>query len=157
VEAVSGHDEAPIPRNDTALGLARGVSRLLADMGYSSISEFTLASGRRADVAGIDRKGNIVIVEVKTSLADFHADNKWHEYRDYCDRFFFAVPREFPLAVLPQDTGLMIADRFGAEELRPAPLSGEKAMHASRRREVLLRFARTAANRLRSFTDPPPG
>lgn len=147
-------NESRKPRDDSAVGLARGVSRLLADMGYTAIAEFTLKSGRRADVAGIDRKGGIVIVEVKTSLADFRADNKWHEYRDYCDLFYFAVPREFPLDVLPEDAGLMIADRFGAEELRPAPPAGEKPLHASRRREVLLRFARTAANRLRAFTDP---
>lgn len=154
---MGGEDQARKPRDDTAVGLARGVSRLLTDMGYTSIVEFTLKSGRRADVAGIDRKGNIVIVEVKTSLADFRSDNKWHEYRDYCDLLYFAVPGEFPLDVLPDDTGLMIADRFGAEELRPAPPSSGKPMHASRRREVLLRFARTAANRLRAFTDPPPG
>jgi hypothetical protein len=143
-------------RDDTASGLARGVSRLLLDKGYHSIAEFTLKSGRRADVAGIDRKGNIVIVEVKTSLADFRSDNKWHEYRDYCDLLYFAVPQEFPFDVLPADTGLMIADRFGAEEVRPSPAS-EKAMHASRRREILIRFARTAAGRLRSLTDPPAG
>jgi hypothetical protein len=144
------------PARHSAVDLARGVSRLLFNMGYNSIHEFTLRSGRRADVAGVDRKGRIVIVEIKTSVADYRADRKWQDYRDYCDHLYFAVPREFPLDLLPDDAGLIIADRFGAEEVRASP-AGDRALHASRRREILIRFARTASGRLRDLTDPAPG
>jgi len=132
--------------------LARGVARLLREMGQTSLTEFTLRSGRRADLAAIDRGGKITIVEIKRSLADFRADAKWPEYLEFCDAFFFAVPVEFPRDVLPEDTGLLIADRYGAELIRPALLTG--GLHASRRKEILLRFATTAANRLQRLTDP---
>ncbi len=132
--------------------LARGVARLLAGMGYRSLTEFRLRGGRRADVAGLDAKGRIVIVEIKRSIADFRADRKWPEYLDYCDSFFFATPKGFPPDVLPEDHGLILADRFGAEVARP---SAELApLHASRRKEVTLRFARGAAGRLRDLLDP---
>ena len=133
--------------------LARGVVRLLADLGYASVVEFTLRSGRRADVAGLNRKGRLAIVEIKRSVADFRADRKWPDYLEYCDRFYFAVPAGFPLDILPAGTGLMLADRFGAEVLRPAPDS-PTSLHASRRRELHIRFASTAANRLRRLLDP---
>jgi hypothetical protein len=145
-------DESWPDQPDGADLLARGVARLLRDMGYDAIDEFTLRSGRRADVAGIDRRGQIVIVEIKRSLADFRADQKWPEYLDFCDLFYFAVPQGFPLDVLPDETGLMLADRYGAELLRPSGDTGK--LHASRRREVLIRFAATAARRLRRLTDP---
>ena len=87
-----GNDKA---RDDTAQKLARGVGRLLTHLGYDSLTEFTLRSGRRADLAGIDRKGRIAIVEIKSSVADFRADQKWPEYLDYCDLFYFAVPAKW--------------------------------------------------------------
>jgi hypothetical protein len=139
---------------DSADLLARGVARLLADLGYSSLSEFTLRSGRRADVAAIDRKGRILIVEIKRSLADFRSDGKWPEYIDYCDAFYFAVPQEFPRDVLPDEPGLMLADRYGAAIIRPARDAAATSVHASRRREVLVRFGVTAANRLQRLNDP---
>ena len=139
---------------DSAALLARGVGRLLTDLGYSSLSEFTLRSGRRADVAGIDRKGRIMIVEIKRSLADFRADGKWPDYVDYCDAFYFAVPQPFPQKVLPDEPGIMLADRYGAEIIRTARDGAATSLHASRRREVLLRFAVTAATRLQRLTDP---
>jgi len=132
--------------------LARGVARLLRDMGYSSLSEFTLRSGRRADIAAIDRSGSITIVEIKRSLADFRSDSKWPEYLEYCDAFFFAVPVEFPQTVLPEEIGLLVADRYGAEIIRPALQTG--GLHASRRKQILLRFAATAARRLQTLNDP---
>lgn len=145
----------PAPRDDTAQKLARGVGRLLRDLGYESLTEFTLRSGRRADLAGIDRKGRIAIVEIKSSVADFRADQKWPEYRDFCDLFYFAVPLDFPVEILPDDTGLILADAYSGDIARPAP-EHPKHLHASRRREVTLRFARTAAKRLRHLEDPRP-
>lgn len=125
--------------------VAQGVERLLRQMGLSTIREFTLANGRRADIAGLSRKGEIVLVEIKVSVADFRADGKWPDYLDFCDRFFFAVPEQFPRDILPADQGLIIADQFGGAELRAAP---EARISAARRKAVILRFARKAAERL---------
>lgn len=127
-------------------GLARGVCRLLEALGYVPLFEVPLASGRRADVLGMAASGRFAIAEVKSSLADFRADQKWQDYLPHCDRFYFAVGSGFPLEVLPRDTGLIIADRFGAELIREAPLC---AMNAGVRRRQAVRFGRIAANRLR--------
>ncbi len=110
-----------------------------------------LANGRRADVAGIARDGEIWIVEVKSCLEDFRTDQKWHEYRAFCDRLFFAVGPDFPREVLPPDTGLIIADRYGGEIVRPAP---EHKLAAARRKAMTLRLARVAAFRLQAAIDP---
>lgn len=136
---------------DTASRVKRGVCRALDELGFVSLTEFTLASGRRADVIALGHDGEVVIIEVKSSAADFRNDGKWHEYLEFCDRFFFAVPQEFPLELLPEDCGLIVADAFGAEELRAAPSA---PVHASRRKALTLRIARAAAARLRDFTDP---
>jgi hypothetical protein len=135
----------------TAAVLGRGVSRTLSDLGYASLTEFTLRSGRRVDVIGLDAGGAIAIVEIKSSLEDFRADRKWREYLDYCDRFFFAVPEGFPRRVMPEDCGLMVADAYGAAILREAP---ELPLNPARRRAQILRFAQTAARRLNGMTDP---
>ena len=84
-------------------GIARGACRLLGDMGYAAVLEFKLRSRRRVDVIGLDRAGSFIIVEVKSSLADFRADGKWPEYLDYCDSFYFAVGRDFPVIELPAE------------------------------------------------------
>ncbi len=136
---------------DTAGRVTRGVCRALDEQGYVSLTEFTLASGRRADVIALGEDGEVLIVEVKSSAADFRSDGKWHEYLDYCDRFFFAVPDDFPRDLLPAECGLIVADAYGAEELRPAPA---EPVHASRRKALTLRIARVAAARLREVTDP---
>ena len=104
-----------------APALARGVARLLRHMGYGVLTEFLLSSGRRADVFGLNRKGAVVIVEIKLSAADFRADAKWSDYLAFCDHFYFAVPERFPRRLVPDDTGLMVADRFGADVIRRAP------------------------------------
>lgn len=132
---------APRPAAD----IARGVVRLLFDLGFDSLAEFTLASGRRADVIGLDRAGRFSIVEVKSSVADFRADGKWRDYLDYCDTFYFAVGKDFPLALVPADRGLMVADPFEAAIVRPSP---ENRLNGARRRALTLRFALTAARRL---------
>ena len=134
-----------------ALGLSRGVCRLLGALGYGTLPEFVLGSGRRADVLAMTGKGRFAIVEIKTSLADFRADQKWPEYEAYCDRFYFAVPPGFPLAVLPADRGLIAADSYGAAILRE---SAELAMAPARRRALILDFGFQASTRFGRLTDP---
>lgn len=134
-----------------AVLLARGVARWLFDMGHEALSEFRLSNGRRSDVIGLDKGGRFVIVEIKTSPADFRADNKWPDYLDHCDAFYFAVPEDFPRELLPDDHGILVADAYGAAVLRAAP---EAKMHASRRAAQTRRFALAAGGRLRMLTDP---
>ena len=130
----------------SAARLARGVTRALHDLGQASLTEFTLRSGRRVDVIALDPAGRLTIVEIKSSLEDFRADRKWRSYLDYCDRFFFAVAEDFPQEIIPEDCGLMIADGYGAVVLRESPLL---PLAPARRRALILRFAQTAAQRLR--------
>jgi hypothetical protein len=132
----------------------RGVSRLLRAAGFAVLPEFTLTTGRRADVIGINPAGTIWIVEIKSSIADFRVDSKWPEYRDYCDRLFFAIPPAVPQEIIPADTGLIIADSWGADILRHPE---EAALHAARRKAVTLAFARAAALRLQGLYDPNCG
>jgi hypothetical protein len=134
--------------------LARGVCRALGALGYATLTEFPLISGRRVDVIAINGVGETVIVEIKTSTADYRADRKWSEYLEFCDAFFFAVPPTFPLALLPADCGLMIADDYGAEILRRQPA---QAMNATRRRAQTLRVALAAMQRLGRLIDPVSG
>jgi len=115
------------------------------------VSEVSLASGRRADIAAVAESGEIWIVEIKSSIEDFRVDQKWPEYRDYCDRLFFAVAPAFPNEILPADTGLMIADRYGGEIVRAAP---EHKLAGARRKAMTLRIVRTAAFRLQAAIDP---
>ncbi len=129
---------------DAAL-LARGVARGLVAMGHAVLVELPLGGGRRADVVGLDAKGRFVIVEIKSSLVDFRTDGKWPDYLPHCDRFYFAVPPEFPRDALPAEHGVMIADGYGAEVVRAAPLV---PMAERMRRRQWLRFARFAASRL---------
>jgi hypothetical protein len=131
--------------------LCRGVCRALAHRGFATLAEVALANGRRADVMALGRDGELAIVEIKSSLADFRSDRKWPDYRDFCDRLYFAVPAGFPIEVVPEDCGLILADPFGAAILREAALA---PLIAARRRAVLLRFALLAAGRLRRATDP---
>lgn len=134
-----------------ALAICTGTRRLLSGLGYASITELTLASGRRADILALGPDGCVWIVEVKSSLADFRADGKWPEYREFCDRFCFAVASDFPSGVLPADVGLIVADGFGAALVREPP---EQRMASARRKAVTLRFAHTAANRHHILVDP---
>jgi hypothetical protein len=131
--------------------LARGICRALDRQGYASLVEVPLANGRRADVLALGKGGDLLIVEIKTSVADFRADRKWTAYREYADRLYFAVPNAFPLMLIPEECGLMVADAFGAETLR----HGEaRPLAPARRRSVTLRFALLAATRLRRLIDP---
>jgi len=129
----------------TAADVARGVSRLLLQEGYSPILEFTLANGRRLDVAALGPDGTLLGVEIKVALADLRGDTKWPEYLEYCEHFYFAIPPDFPDEHVPATTGLIVADRYGGAIIRPATPA---LVHASRRKAVTLRFAKVAADRL---------
>ena len=131
--------------------IIRGTTRLLLELELASLPEFTLAIGRRLDVMAVGRDGRLVAVEVKSCRADYLTDRKWRDYLDYADEFYFAVAPDFPLELLPGDEGLIVADRFAATLIRPAR---PRSVAASRRRAVLLRFARTAALRLQGAADP---
>jgi hypothetical protein len=141
-------------QSETAAAVQRGVSRLLRHCGHACLTEFPLVSGRRADILSIDDKGLIWIIEIKSSLADFRADHKWQEYNDYCDQLFFAHPMDMDPQVFPDETGLIIADAFGAEITRPAPLA---KLASARRKALTLRIARTASLRLQKVFDPGLG
>lgn len=140
-------------QSPAARDIQRGVGRLLRLHGLAPLYELPLANGRRADVIGMDDAGSIWIVEIKSCLADFRSDSKWHEYRDYCDRLLFAVAADFPCEVLPDDVGLILADRYGGEIVRTPP---EHKLAPARRRALLLSFARAAALRLASAIDRDP-
>jgi hypothetical protein len=140
-------------QSDAALAIQRGTRRLLAQHGWTAIPEVGLANGRRADLAALSEAGDIWIVEIKSSLADLRADQKWPEYRDFCDRLSFAVAPNFPLEALPEDVGILLADRYGGEEQRPPP---EHRLPAARRKAMLIRLARIAASRLHVLADPLP-
>ena len=134
--------------------LSRGVCRALDQLGYASLVEFPLTNGRRADVLGLGKAGDLLIVEIKSSVADFRADRKWTTYRDFADRLYFAVPAHFPQALIPEECGLMLADQFDAALLREACTA---PLNPNRRRALTLRFARIAAARLRRSLDPEAG
>src|SRR5262245_29124747 len=104
-----------------ALLLCRGVCRALGQLGFATLTEFALANGRRADVMALGRGGELAIVEVKSSIADFRADRKWPEYWEFCDRLYFAVAAGFPRDLIPAECSLVVADPFGAAIVREAP------------------------------------
>ena len=138
-------------QSETALAIARGAARLLHRHGFCVVSELPLPSGRRADLVALDAAGEVWIVEIKSSIADFRADQKWQDYRAHCDRLFFATSLEVPCEIFPADTGLIVADAFGAAFHCEAP---EHKLPAATRKAMLLLFARAAALRLQSLADP---
>ena len=144
-----------------AADVVRGVTRLLHRSDVASLAEVSLGCNRRADIMGIDAAGRLTIVEVKVSLADLRGDRKWPDYLGYCDRFFWAVPAGFDLApfahadLAPGITGLIIADRYDAEEVRAAPWHPTGTpMSPARRKAETLAFARRAAARVMFGADP---
>lgn len=144
---------APIDgrQSETALFVARGSRRFLRARGFATVTEMALRSGRRADIVALGRDGTIHIVEIKSSIADFRADHKWRDYRQHCDRLYFAVPASLPPEILPEDAGLIIADAYGAALVRDAP---EHHLPPATRRMMTLRFAQLAAHRLHGIFDP---
>jgi hypothetical protein len=144
---------APIDgrQSERALQIQRGTARLLRRHGFVCLPELTLKSGRRADLFALNGKGEIWIVEIKSSLADFRADTKWPDYWDYCDRLFFATNEETPVEIFPDEAGLIIADAHGAEIVREVEA---QKLAAARRKAVTLLFAQAAAARLHAIHDP---
>jgi len=123
---------------------------MLIQEGFSPILEFTLANGRRLDVAALGPDGILLGVEIKVALADLRCDTKWPEYLEFCEHFYFAIPPDFPDEHVPPNTGLIVADRYGGAIVRPAVPA---VVHASRRKAVTLRFAKVAAERLSVLLD----
>lgn len=138
-------------QSPTALAIARGTARYLHALGYCVVSELPLPSGRRADLVALGGGGEIVIVEIKSSVADFRADQKWMDYRLHCDRLFFATLLDVPREIFPTSAGLIVADAFGASIVAEAP---EYRLPASTRKAIMLRFAHAAALRLQALADP---
>lgn len=136
---------APGPR------IARGVCRHLRELGFACVEELVPAPGLRVDVMALGPGGEIWVIECKSGREDFAADRKWQGYLDWCDRFFWAVAPDFPTELLPADTGLIIADAYGAEVLREAPRT---PLAGARRKVVTRRFAFHAALRLQALRDP---
>jgi hypothetical protein len=136
--------------------VTRGVSRLFTELNWSHVTEMPLRSGRRVDVMALDPSGGIVVVEVKSDMADYLADRKWHEYLDFCDRFYFAVTPDFPRELWPGDPlcGLILADQYEAVIAREAE---EARLNAARRKSLTLTLARTAARRLTLLLDEAAG
>lgn len=159
---MAGDDPGKIPQllralpvdgrqSEAASAIQRGVRRLFAQRGAVSLPEVSLANGRRADIMALAPDGVITIVEIKSCRADFMADRKWTDYREFCDHFYFAVDARFPCELLPEGAGLIIADAYGAEsvcEPESHPLA------TARRKALTLRFARQAASTLHVLADP---
>jgi hypothetical protein len=135
----------------TALAVARGTARLLRSLGFSSISELPLPSGRRADLVALNERGEIWIIEIKSSVEDLRADHKWEDYRAHCDRLFFAFTQEMSCDLFPKDTGLIVADAYGAHLVCEAP---EHRLPAPTRKLMTVRFALAAAQRISRLVDP---
>jgi hypothetical protein len=138
-------------QSETALAIARGTTRLLRSLGFASVSELPLPSGRRADLVALNERGEIWIVEIKSSVEDLRADQKWHEYRAHCDRLFFAFTQDLPCEIFPEQTGLIVADAYGAHMHCEAP---EHRLPAPTRKLMTVRFAMAAALRINRLIDP---
>ena len=151
--ALSHIPELPLDgrQSETALVIARGAARWLRSLGFVSVPELALPSGRRADLAALNARGDIWIVEIKSSLADLRADHKWQDYRAHCDRLFFAFTQDLPCEIFPAETGLVVADAYGAYLHCEAP---EHRLAAPTRKLMTTRIALAAAHRLNRLFDP---
>lgn len=132
-------------QSERALIIRRGVQRLLVQMGAAALPELPLASGRRADLVALMPKGDIWIIEIKSSIEDFRVDRKWPDYRMHSDRLFFASHPDVPSEIFPEECGYILSDGYGAEILREAP---EHRLAAATRKAMMLRLARVGAMRL---------
>jgi len=143
--------------NVDARDVARGIGRLFARNDIWCLSEVSLKNGRRADLMGIDAKGLVIIVEIKVARGDLLGDTKWPDYLDYCDRFYWGVPPGLdrsPLdsdAYQPQDCGVIVADGYDGEIVRPAPLT---KLAPARRKVQVEHLARLAMRRHTALLDP---
>ncbi|GGH08346.1 hypothetical protein GCM10007036_03790 [Alsobacter metallidurans] len=141
-------------QSETASAVCRGTRRLLTGLGFASVTELPLASGRRADIVALGPDGSVWIVEIKSSVEDFRTDRKWPDYRAHCDRLYFAIPGHVPEGIMPPDAGLIVADAYGAAVLRDPD---EHRMPAATRKALLIRFGQACAGRLHALFDPEAG
>lgn len=133
------------------LSVTRAAARFCALRGWAPVEQVPLPDGRRADILALRPDGDFVILEVKSCARDFLSDGKWHDYRAWCDRLYFAVDLDFPQELLPEDVGLVVAEDREAALIREAP---EHRLVAARRRSMMQRMAMLAAGRLAALADP---
>jgi hypothetical protein len=131
--------------------LARGVARALRALDFVTVEEMVPVSGLRVDLMALGPKGEVWVIECKSGRSDFRADQKWQFYLEFCDRFFWAVDADFPTELLPEGTGLILADAYDAEIVR---MGAETPLAGARRKALLHKFARHAAARLHAYRDP---
>ncbi|MBA4782475.1 MAG: MmcB family DNA repair protein [Rhizobiales bacterium] len=145
--------QAPVDGRQSlrSLAIRRGVGRLLQRLNFAFVAELGLPDGRRVDMMALGPKGEIWIIEIKSSVADFRSDRKWQDYAAFCDRLYFATSADVPAAIFPEAAGLIVADDYGAACVREAP---NAALSPAARRGLILRFARTAAAALHLIHDP---
>ncbi|ANP38286.1 hypothetical protein JL2886_03407 [Phaeobacter gallaeciensis] len=144
-------DENDLERFQPGQRLARGVARYLRSLGFVSVEEFVPTRGLRVDLMALGPKGEIWVIECKSSRADFQSDSKWQGYLEWCDRYFWAVDTEFPVEILPDETGLIVADAYYGEIVRMGP---EAKLPAARRKKMTHKLAMDAARRLQAVLDP---
>ncbi len=125
--------------------LTRGVCHLFGNLGFATLKEFKLPNRRRVDVIAMNPKGNFSIIEVKSTVGDYKTDNKWLEYLPYCQRFYFAVPYNFPTDILPKECGVIVADAFDAAIKKESFCS---ELNPTRHRHLLIRFGHVAGHRI---------
>lgn len=145
---ISLHRDNPLidgRQSERALLVRRGLQRLLSNMRLAILPEFVLPDGKRADLVSISEKGEIWIIEIKSSIEDYRIDRKWPDYRIYCDRLFFATHCNVPVDIFPEKCGLFISDGYDAYMLREAP---EHKLPPATRKAITLNFSRIAASRL---------
>jgi hypothetical protein len=141
----------------SASDVARGIGRLFARNDIWCLPEVPIRNGRRADLMGIDGRGQVVIVEIKVARADLLGDAKWPDYLDFCDRFYWGLPPGLDRAPLereafrPETCGVIVADGYDAEILRPAAL---EPLAPARRKVEVERLARIAMRRHTALCDP---
>lgn len=146
-------EESLVPALQPGQLLARGVCRHMRSHGFVTVEELVPTPGLRVDVMALGPKGEIWVIECKSSRADYMSDHKWEGYLEWCDRFFWAVDQEFPSELLPAETGLIVADSYDAEIIRQGP---ESRLAPARRKVMIQKFARHAALRLQALRDPRP-
>ena len=145
------------PLGCDAASVARGIMRLFARNDIWCIPEMSLKGGRRADLMGVDAKGHVVIVEIKVARSDLLGDSKWSDYLEHCDRFYWGLAPNLdrsPLeseAYQPDCCGVIVADGYDGEIIRPAPLT---PLAAARRKVEMERLARAAIRRHAGLCDP---
>jgi hypothetical protein len=156
-EPLPSPDSAFVPAALAARDVARGIGRLFARNDIWCLAEVPIRNGRRADLMGIDARGQVVIVEIKVARADLLGDAKWPDYLDFCDRFYWGLPPGLDRAPLeteayrPATCGLIVADAYDAEILRPAAL---EPLAPARRKVQVEQLARIAMRRHAALIDP---